>query len=255
MITALSFNKIVSIGFGESGTFKINDDKFSISDIPIVRFRFPIYTELELNFIKLCKEKFSKSACLVEVQYDDNVVNNINILSDIEEDVAMYLYINVLDETMNADYSTIELPSEVEDFDWDRIMLKDLTTSLYTVRAEQLKFDIANLFDIEISDVGICGSPLSFGENACLTAVKARELLAMYCDSSDCPIPSANHQVGNCGCIRCLNIETDLLPTVIKSGSSNKQSSKRVGSGEKKESSPKKSNKKFLHAGMSQFRL
>jgi hypothetical protein len=57
---------------------------------------------------------------------------------------------------------------------------------------------------------GVCSSPLSFSELACLTAVKARELMSVYSTIADVALPSANHQCMNCcGCIRYLTVTAD----------------------------------------------
>jgi hypothetical protein len=94
--------------------------------------------------------------------------------------------------------------------------------------------------------MGICSSPLSFDDMACLTAVKAREIMSRYSTTTDVALPSANHQSMNCcGCIRYVTVTED-----IPAPSDGKQ---KQASGNKKNSSDEskpKANKVPVGFGM-----
>ena len=70
----------------------------------------------------------------------------------------------------------------------------------------------AKTLSVAENKVGICSSPLCMQDNlACLTAVTARELAAVYATAKDLVSPSANHQdMNTCGCIRYMVINSDI---------------------------------------------
>lgn len=95
----------------------------------------------------------------------------------------------------------------------DRLMLHDYSTSMYTVDAEELRKAVTKLLGMRTDSVGICGSPLSTGEDCCLTARRDREWAAQYVHSSYVVLPSSNHQsMERCGCLRDVTIRgTDII--------------------------------------------
>ena len=93
----------------------------------------------------------------------------------------------------------------------DRIMLKDLSSSLCFVTVSNLKNEIIKELNIKESDIGVCMSPLSNNGEQCLSALKARELMAKYVEIENVAIPTLNHEGmnGGCGCIRYFEIVGD----------------------------------------------
>ena len=126
----------------------------------------------------------------------------------------------------------------------DRIMLKDNTITMDTLASIRMKKNVYELFGEQLEggkdykDIGICQSPLSFSDgNACLTAIRARELSAKYSNDEELALPSANHECMNtCGCIRYMVIDKDIKNDNIKvvpkekktSNNTNKPSKKKV---------------------------
>lgn len=93
----------------------------------------------------------------------------------------------------------------------DRLMIDDCTTSLYTVDAEKMRKLFASAVGLKISDIGICGSPLSDRELCCLSARLDREWSVPY-GGSYMVLPSANHQsMDTCGCLRFVNVIQDVI--------------------------------------------
>jgi hypothetical protein len=91
-------------------------------------------------------------------------------------------------------------------------MLKDRSSTLDTVAFKSITAAFCRPLKIDPNSVGCCNSPLSFSECACLTAIKARELMTVYSDVADVALPSANHQsMDCCGCIRYLIIDHDTV--------------------------------------------
>lgn len=239
MITSIVVTDCYSIGMNSSGKIKVNDNVLSVEkDIPFIRYRFDAYDDAKLDYISKMMEQFKYSTHLAEIKMDDNTKDVVAHLADRFTNVAKYIYIDVTDEDVERGMiqpKYTEQLKELASIGIDRVMFKDKSTSLNTVYAKSIIKSAKNATGINEDDFGICGSPLSFGEMCCLTAVKARELMSLYSTVADVALPSANHQCMNCcGCIRYMVVSDNLLAPAdakVKGGSSN--------SGEAKEKSDK----------------
>lgn len=213
MIVSLRMRDRHKIGVNSSGKLEIDGNKLSIKDIPFLRFRFNSYGDEEIQYIKEMAKKFSCSTMLAEVELDENTLENVKRLREEIVDIAVFVYTDIYGveaEQEELEDTKLELLTDLADeVDIDRICLRDRTDSLDYVELKKLVENTASETFIDEEDFAICESPLSFGEMACLTAVKARELMANYSKIDDVPLPSANHQKGCCGCIQFLNIEKD----------------------------------------------
>ncbi|MBO5389800.1 MAG: hypothetical protein J6A59_17030, partial [Lachnospiraceae bacterium] len=176
-----------------------------------------------------------------------NSASILQYLANNIPNIARYIYMDVTNtevehEMLSNEYLT--LLSSITPYSPDRYMLKDKSTSLDTVSAKKIIKNACKMTGLTEDYFGICNSPLSFGEMACLTAVKARELMSLYSNTTDMPLPTANHQSMNtCGCIRYLVVNCDTeAPLDTKS----KSSSTKTANTEKKvtntENKPKAKN-------------
>lgn len=205
-----------------------NDTKVSLKEIPFVRYKFNQYTTDELKYILDMRKKFKHSVHMVEIPLDENILDYLNILKDVDH-LVRYIYIPIYDDDVvnGLNEETVSLIKKLLDYDTeiDRIMIKDNSSTLDNIRSLRLKKQIADILKINMNGIGICNSPLSFdSRNACLTAVKARELAAKYHHEDDLiALPSANHETMNtCGCIRYYTINHDIIPLTAYKNNTNK---------------------------------
>lgn len=231
MISSIVLTDCHKVSVSSNKKIKIGETILSIEkEIPFVRYRFQQYTEREYNYIKEMMQKFEYSTHLMEVTLNSDIASIIKYAEENIEQIAKYVYIPLTDEDVargSLSDEVKDLIDSIADFTIDRYMLKDNTSSLDAVSAKKIIKNASTELDIQQDEFGVCSSPLSFGELACLTAVKARELMSIYSKIADVALPSANHQCMNCcGCIRYIVIDKDT--DVIQS--------------EKKESGAKKSN-------------
>lgn len=228
MVTSLVFTGHHNIGI-ENEKFMLNGDKNSIKDVPFVRYRFETYNQGDVEFIKHQQVKFKYSTHLSEIPLTEQTAQQIELITSQVESIAIFVYVPITDVEVENGLSAdiISNLNSIKSSIYDRIMLKDKSNSMYLVSANNLKKQIAQILMLKESDIGICGSPLSFGTEPCLTAIKARELISMYSLSDECAIPSANHQCMNtCGCIRYFVVSSDIPAPVSKKKSSASHSSK-----------------------------
>lgn len=211
------------------GEIKLSTKK----EIPFLRYRFESYGTSEIAYIKRMMANFKNSGHLVEVTLGKHTADEQIALAQITG-LAMYIYVEVLDEDVEAAMNTPgsfdrlrnlvtnHLSNEIQP---ERIMLKDESTTLHTITLDRIK---AGLKDLNIAinkDIGVCSSPLSFDGGACLTATLARDISSRYCSSPDIALPSSNHEcMEGCGCIRYIEIRNNL---VVPAGAVNSASSKK----------------------------
>ena len=216
MITSIVVTGTHKIGMNSSKKIKIGDNVLSVEkDIPFIRYRFNQYTEAEYNYILESMKQFCFSTHLAEVQLSENTADVIKYLAANIKNIAKYVYVDITDDDVasgNMSTDKISLLDKLVDIDIDRIMLKDKTTSLDTITAKRFIKTLSKRMNLTESTFGVCSSPLSFDDWACLTAVKARELMSIYSTIADVALPSANHQCMNCcGCIRYVTVTEDTL--------------------------------------------
>ena len=229
-------------------TVKLNESKVKLEDIPFVRYRFSNYGEEDLEYIKKSMSKFKFSTHVAEVTLHDGCVAELSKLSETFENLAIFLYIPVDDvdvsnNDIKSEYKDILASITEEGIFYDRIMIKDMSTTLFTVSANKIKGVIRKITGDSLDKIGICCSPLSrYDGQCCLTALRARELAAQYNENA-VAVPSSKSECKNecnCGCIAYKVIKAD-MPAPI---SNTEHKVKEKGSTENKEVKPKKPVKK-----------
>lgn len=246
MITSIVVTGCYNIGMNSNKKIKINDNVLSVEkDIPFIRYRMESYEEKEFEYIKKMMAQFNLSTHLIEIKLNDNTKNVLEYLSTNIPNIAKYIYTDISDEDVERGTlsdTAKQLLDNIVDYEIDRYMLKDKSKSLDTVSAKKIIKDLCKEFSLEEDMFGICSSPLSFGEFACLTAVKARELMSIYSPIADVALPSANHQNMNCcGCIRYLVVSSDTeAPADAKNKTKSTSKDNTSENEEKKEKTPAK---------------
>lgn len=216
MISSIVVTKCCKIGMNTKQKIKVDNTLFSIEkDIPFIRYRLGKYGEAEVEYIKRMMEQFKYSTHLVELEITENLPDEIRLLEGIN--LAKYLYTDITNDDVlegNLKPAIREILHKIDLNTIDRLMFKDKSSILDLVNTRKIGKILKDEFRHTLfseSNIGVCSSPLSFGELACLTAVKARELMSRYSDIADVALPSANHQCMNCcGCIRYMIIDKDL---------------------------------------------
>ncbi len=230
MVTSIVLLGEYSIGLDKNDKFEVDQKKISVKEVPFVRYRLQEYTEDTVNYIKKMKEQFRYSAHMAEITVKPGVRQVLDFLTESVENLIQFMYIPVTDKEVQEGLGQemIELLKECNGAAVDRVMIKDNSTSLYLVSANNIKKQIASVLGINPMEIGICSSPLSFNGEACLTAVMARQLSAMYSENDEAALPSANHEcMQTCGCIRYVEIANHILSTIIKDKPSNKEDTKK----------------------------
>ena len=216
MITSIVVTGEYNIGMNSNKKICIDGNTLSVEkDIPFIRYRLDNYTESTLSYIEKTMAQFSLSTHLAEIKLDSNSFNVLTMLSNKFSNLAKYIYVDITEEeVLNKLLSEdkVLLLSQLTSFKIDRLMLKDKSTSLDTVTARAIIKQLSSRLGYQENNIGVCSSPLSFSELACLTAVKARELMSIYSSVADVALPSANHQCMNCcGCIRYMTVNSDVV--------------------------------------------
>lgn len=224
MITSIVLTDKYNVGVNSNNKIKLDGHLLSLTDIPFVRYRFSKYTDEELSFIKLNKEKFKGPIHLAEVMLDENSASVLTAMDSIEG-LAKFLYVTVTDFDIanGLNENAVSILSNLGDAYYDRIVIKDKTSMMYPLAAAKLMTEIEKLTGFKSYDIGMCGSTLSFrtGDEegkACLTAVWARRIMAEYADTADIVIPTAGHECMNCcGCIQYITVSSNVEAPIVKS--------------------------------------
>jgi len=241
MITSLVLTGKHNIGMNSQKKIMVGDNILSIEkEIPFIRYRFDTYDQSAFDYIDETIKKFAMSTHLIEINLDANAASVLNYVNT-KFNMAKYIYIDITD----ADVEKGELSAEVlnqiafvKDLGVDRYMFRDKSKTLDLVHVKAFIKQIKAMYNIESSLFGVCSSPLSFGDMACLTAVKARELMSIYSTVADVALPSANHQCMNCcGCIRYIVVDNDTQAPA--KGGTKKTKVKSESTGETKKAQPK----------------
>ena len=240
MITSIVLKRCCKIGMNSSRKIEVNGTVLSVDkDIPFVRYRFDSYGDEEFNYIKQTMEQFKVSTHLVEINLEhEESARVLRYLRDNNFKLARYIYINITDEDVQRgllSQNVIDTLREILEFNVDRIMLRDKSSTLDAMAFKHFCKQIVTALGVRTELIGVCSSPLSFGESACLTAVKARELMSLYSTTTDVALPSANHQCMNCcGCIRYMTVSEDTLaPADGKTKGASKKKEGESGNSEK----------------------
>lgn len=256
MVTSIVLTGRYNIGISETNKIKTPDNiTIDVKDIPFVRYRFDSYNQDDIDFILNNKKQFS-CVHLVEITLDENTPELLDDITNADEMIGKLVYVNVTDTEVNNGLSdeTLDMLRNIEDHDYDRIIIRDKSTSLHSVALTRIKNQIKQTIDIGVDEIGVCGGACCFMDgNACLTAVRARELLAKYSEKDDMVVPSANHEgkldtidienscTNHCGCIRYHIYNSDMPAPTSRSHKSSDKSNK-----EKKLSGKKEGTKKAV---------
>ena len=217
MVASLVLTGKFDIGVNTKGKVKVDGHLISVDDIPFIRYRFPNYGPEEFEFIKKNMAKFSRPVHLAEITIGNDTADVLTTFEEIGK-IATFVYIPVTDDNIanGLGDNVHQYLEDISECYFDRIMIKDNTSMMYPLAAEKIKLEISEYCDFKSSDIGICGSSLSFrcGDEpgqACLTAVWARTIMANYASADDIVVPTASHEsMDCCGCIRYFVVSSDL---------------------------------------------
>lgn len=217
MITGIALTGMYKIGISASNKIKTPDGVIvDLEKIPFVRYRFQKYGEEELKFIVENKKRFP-CAHIVEIVLDENTFDTINAIEDMDDMIAKIIYVDITDKEVTDGLSdeTIELLEQLPEYNFDRLSIRDKSDTLFQLALDRLKRQVKEATDIREKDIGVCGGPCCFMDgNACLTALRAREIVSMYSNQENDAVSSANHEgklenvddldycVNKCGCVR-----------------------------------------------------
>lgn len=245
MVTSIVLTGRHTLNVNSFNKLKAGDNIISIEkDIPFVRYRFGVYADADFQYIISTMDKLKYSTHLIELNLDTNTVTNLEWIKNNIANIARFIYIDVTDEDVTRGgltTDTLNLLMGIVQYNVDRVMLKDKSTKLDIVTAKKIIDALSKQTGIKRDNFGICSSPLSFGDMCCLTAVRAREIMAVYSLIADVALPTANHQCMNrCGCIRYIVIDSD-TDVISESKANLKKESK------SKQSKSTKNNSSALH--------
>jgi hypothetical protein len=245
MVTSIVLTGRHTLNINSFNKLKAGDNIISIEkDIPFVRYRFGVYNDEDFQYIISTMDKLKYSTHLIEINLDTNTVTNLEWIKNNIANIARFIYIDVTDEDVTRGgltTDTLNLLMGIVQYNVDRVMLKDKSTKLDIVTAKKIIDALSKQTGIKRDNFGICSSPLSFGDMCCLTAVRAREIMAVYSLIADVALPTANHQCMNrCGCIRYIVIDSD-TDVISESKANLKKESK------SKQSKSTKNNSSALH--------
>lgn len=221
-----------------------NGEEIKLKDMPFVRYRFEEYGDADIQYIKDSIKKFEYSAHLAEVNLNSQTVQIVERLRAEVPNLAIYVYTDIdnVSSKQGVNNETQLLLSGLRFINLDRIMLRDKTTNMANEDVLKLKSQVAELTGYMQKDIGICGGPLSFKGDACLTAVKARELSAKYCKNALAATPSSNHEgKGNCGCIQYIEVNNHIKEVYRSKAESTGEKAKANSTGGSKEKQEKRS--------------
>lgn len=206
--------------------FSLYGETVNINDVAYVRYRLNSFNSDEVDeYIGKIIEKFNVSSHLIEVPLSETSGADIERITNRYENVIPFLYIDITDDDVEKYSLSSEKLSLLDKFKEsgafvERVMLKDKSSSLYTISGNKIREQVAKLLEMNSSDIGFCQSPLSLCDgNCCLTAERARKLSAQYNECDSASLPSANHEFkndNNCACIKHTLVTCDLVDIADK---------------------------------------
>ena len=252
------FKQVVAVGMNKEGRFKVDKDILSIKDVPFLRYRFTRFGEAEIAFMKECQSKFVNSVHLAEISITDEVtaaVEDFNSITQNLQNIAVFLYVDVSDNdvaSVTIDESKLDtIDAIVKTGAVQRLCIRDRSTTLNAESFSHLVKMFISRLNVKEEFIGVCESPLSFDTRACLTAEKARELMAIFISNAEDVVPvSANHQCMECcNCIRYKLVTSDLIEVQAPPSMTKKEKSE---TDEDKPEAPKK--KKLAFKALPNYR-
>lgn len=224
--------------------FSLYGETVNINDVAYVRYRLNSFNSDGVDeYIGNTIKKFNVSSHLIEVPLSETSGDDIERITNRYENVIPFLYIDITDDDVEKYSLSSEKLSLLDKFKEsgafvERVMLKDKSSSLYTISGNKLREQVAKLLEMNSSDIGFCQSPLSLCDgNCCLTAERARKLSAQYNECDSASLPSANHEFkndNNCACIKHTLVTCDLVdiadkkPKAVKTAKAFEQKEKKV---------------------------
>lgn len=256
MIASLMINQMVNVSMNGSKDIEVNGHELRIDrDIPFIRYKIGYVDNRVIEYIRMMQGIFTKSVHLVELDLNEHSAEYLDMLDTSGLSVARFLYWHVDDIMCNNIEASVReyMPMIVATINKiDGLMIYDDTSVLDMVTYRKFVMSLQNTAIRRHDDFyGLCNSPFSCSEYACLTAVKARKLQAKYCTDVDVPLPTSNHQDNpTCGCIRHFIVESDIIGLVKSSKKEvKKESKKEVKETKEKKETKKKEKKGFIPYG------
>lgn len=219
MITSILFKKVVNVGVNSKREIFVNIGEKEVklnldTDIPVIRYKFDgeIGND-EVTFIKNNMLVFNRTVPILELKYDAIGVELLRQIREANMQIGVILHVDifeneVLNKALNPEHKAF---TNIAGLNVDRVVFNDVSDKMDTIAFNTLVKEFADAHGMNKKDIGICGSPLSFGENCCLSSIKAREIMAKYSTIMDLPLPSGNHQdMNTCGCMRYVVINDNL---------------------------------------------
>ena len=224
--------------------FSLYGETVNINDVAYVRYRLNSFDSDDVDeYIGDIIEKFNVSSHLIEVPLSETSGADIERITNRYENVIPFLYIDITDDDVEKYSLSSEKLSLLDKFKEsgafvERVMLKDKSSSLYTISGNKIREQVAKLLEMSSSDIGFCQSPLSLCDgNCCLTAERARKLSAQYNECDSASLPSANHEFkndNNCACIKHTLVTCNLVdiadkkPKAVKTAKASEAKEKKV---------------------------
>lgn len=229
MIASIKLKGRYSIGVNDAGNLNINGTKLNVKDIPFIRYDFGEYVDSDADLIRDNMSKFPYSTQLLQISVDSYDAEEHEALSELSEKIAVIAYVNITDEEVDKGCLNDDKVDKIEyitdNMNVDYVALVDKTTKLNFVSADMIIEDLADTLGMDNEKFSVCNSPLSCNGYACLTAVKARELMSLYTNRDDLPLPTAKHEKSCCGCIQFIEVTENVKqPDNVKKNTSAKKS-------------------------------
>lgn len=234
MIRNLMIKKPIKIDLDKLGRCRVENQKFTVKDIPAVIYNFDNWEELELNTIKLGYEVFKNSlhALVVTSKTPSTFIQDLRS-SNLKFATLGFLHLDSL--VLN-----IEDIKTLLGFGIDRLIIQDNTQELSYSDTADIYRKIIKITGLSKDKLGLYNSPFTSYFGSVLGASTTRELSALYCDSLEAVVPSSNHEDEN-GNIKYIEVNNNIEP--FKEANEPKVSQKtetNTDKEQKKESKPKK---------------
>ena len=224
LVASIAVNGLYKIGI-KNNKIKLKDGKtLDIREMPFMRYKFEEYGDKEIEYIK---DNIKNFPCvhIADVIVDENIKTSIEKIVNSIENIGILIYIRVTDEVVkngigNEVLNTVKYLRDNFGDRIDEYILKDESTMLNPAISSEMQVRLSKYLGVRVEKIGVCGGPCCFiSGNACLTAVKAREIMAKRACRTEV-VPSSNHEVtlskvgdsdaNACGCIRFHTVDCDL---------------------------------------------
>ena len=253
MIISLVLNGMYNIGLDGNNRVEIDDKKVSIKDIPYVRYKFDQYEDTEVDYIEASMKKFPYSVHVADIKLGadttavcEKLDTKFNVNGEGDVNLVMFVDIDVDADTVERCQLSSNIAEMLENVDQsyiDRFVVRDCDQAIVDKsRADKIIKYLHTSFDIDVSNIALCGSILSGDKGycvGCLPASVVRDLQTLKSDDIELPLVPEGHQNcgGCCGCTRYKVVDSDIKVTKSERVSGNRKGKVK---GEPGESSAKK---------------